>query len=310
MLKKYPFVWGILIFIVTIASLIFLATPIQLALGLWGVALTELILLAIALIAVLLLRYDFKTVFHVRKPRFREIGGMALMYLPALFIGAVVTMISGYFYPRGLNTVVGIQSIVTSLPLPLAWLIIAVLPAVCEEALFRGVILHTFSSVRRKLAVICAVSFMFGLFHLDPVRFGATAILGGVITYIALETGNFLLPVLYHMFNNTVSVFASQMSSQQTVADAALNMLSGPMILVMAGVYLIFCAPAIPIMRGGAALIKTPVNPDESDEERLARLSRLSNARRITVVAVILVFAAGVTLVMTNAGSMAESLGL
>ena len=49
---------------------------------------------------------------------------------------------------------------------------------------------------------------IFGLFHGSVWRFLPTAILGGVLTYIMLETENMFYPALFHFTNNFLPLFS------------------------------------------------------------------------------------------------------
>ncbi len=84
-------------------------------------------------------------------------------------------------------------------------LLIGVTPAICEEALFRGVLL---SGLRGRLpawAVIAIIGTLFGLFHLSVFRFLPTAATGFVLTYVALRGHSILLSALFHaLFNSTL----------------------------------------------------------------------------------------------------------
>src|SRR3989475_9213625 len=68
-------------------------------------------------------------------------------------------------------------------------LYVAVLPAICGELAFRGILL---SGLRRKIrpaGLVVAVGLIFGLFHVTLYRIAPTAALGMILTAIALMTG-------------------------------------------------------------------------------------------------------------------------
>jgi len=88
-------------------------------------------------------------------------------------------------------------------------LYMAVLPAICEELAFRGMLL---SGLRRKLrpaALIVGVGLIFGLFHVTLFRIAPTAALGMVLTAIALMTGSVFPGMLLHAGNNAIGVIGS-----------------------------------------------------------------------------------------------------
>lgn len=96
-------------------------------------------------------------------------------------------------------------------------LYMAVLPAVCEEIAFRGVLL---SGLRRKLrpaALIVAVGLIFGVFHVSLYRIAPTAALGMVLTAIALMTGSILPGMLLHAGNNAMGVLGASFFSLETL---------------------------------------------------------------------------------------------
>jgi len=66
--------------------------------------------------------------------------------------------------------------------------LIALTPAICEEALFRGAILRGFAAGLPRIMAAVITGLLFGLFHLDLWRLLPTALLGIALSLIALET--------------------------------------------------------------------------------------------------------------------------
>ena len=125
----------------------------------------------------------------------------------------------------------------------------------CEEALHRGFIFHTFKNAGKWTTVI-AMGIIFGLFHLHPLRFVATAILGAVLTYIMLETRNLLLPILVHFVNNALSVILT--------VDATPGGETVALSLASLGILLLPAVVAPFLLMGGSRLLL-------AKEERRAR---------------------------------------
>lgn len=81
----------------------------------------------------------------------------------------------------------------------------AVAAPLCEELLFRGFLLRSLSSFGPHAAVwVSAV--LFGLFHMDPVRFVPTMALGVVYGYLAAGTGSVRGAILAHAVNNGLAL--------------------------------------------------------------------------------------------------------
>lgn len=261
-MKKRSALWSPVILLAVFAAMIFLFAPLQMVFGLWGLALTELGLLGIALAAAALLRAPLREVFPLSPPTPRELGGVLLLWMGGFLVSLSVTSAVMYLFPAGMEVGEALGSLFSSLPLGLAWVIVALLPAVCEEALHRGVMQYTFRGFGNKWVVVLLMGLLFGLFHMDPYRFLTTTVLGMCLSYIMAEKNNLVLPVLFHLINNTASVLSS---SAPEVAQGAVEEVS-TMPLETVGLLVILCALAVFLLRGGAALLQT--------REQRAQLSR------------------------------------
>lgn len=108
--------------------------------------------------------------------------------------------------------VFGVQSSGLSLPLNnIGWLfanllILGVLPAICEELLFRGMI---YQGLREKLSPIASIflsALLFALTHQNIEQFIYPFILGSMFALIFEKTGNLIYPIIFHMFNNFTTI--------------------------------------------------------------------------------------------------------
>lgn len=85
-------------------------------------------------------------------------------------------------------------------------------PAVCEEFLFRGVIASGFKEKGFFVALVSS-SIIFTLMHGNPEQTVHQFIIGFVIGYIFLKTGNIWIGVIVHFMNNFVAVTITYASS-------------------------------------------------------------------------------------------------
>ena len=81
---------------------------------------------------------------------------------------------------------------------------VAVVPAVCEELLFRGVVLKALIPYGRATAILTS-AVLFGLMHGNPLQLFYTTLLGVVIGYLYVRTGSLFLCMLTHFVNNGIS---------------------------------------------------------------------------------------------------------
>ncbi len=92
----------------------------------------------------------------------------------------------------------------------LAILVIAVLPAIFEETLFRGILLKTMKDSGWSTAGIVFISgALFSLFHQNPVQTLYQFFCGACFALIAVRSGSMLPTVLSHFLNNAVVLILS-----------------------------------------------------------------------------------------------------
>lgn len=80
-------------------------------------------------------------------------------------------------------------------------LYVALLPAICEELIFRGIITNGLKKFGTRAAVILS-AVLFALIHQNLQQLVYQLFLGGVMAYIALKTGSIIYTMLLHFFNN------------------------------------------------------------------------------------------------------------
>ena len=259
---------GIVSFVVMMVLFVLIGYPIQYKFGLIGVGITELLLLAMAIGAALIFRQNLKEVFPVKKPKLRELLGVLVFFIGGYVLVIMVAAIMTMLFPQGMTEVSsGLNNVMTSKGMWLGILIVSIMPAICEEAVHRGFILHTFKDVKKQWVIVLSMALIFGVFHMDVYRFVPTAILGACMTWVMLKTKNMLMTSLYHGVNNLFPVligFAMQgLTESLTTADgtavtAATEMLtsSGAALLGAIGTYLMSLMIVPPLMFAGTILMK------------------------------------------------------
>lgn len=193
-----------------------------------GLLITEwLLILAPVLLFLWYFKVDMRTSLHLRPVSPLHVVSGILLGCSAILL--VIQL--GYWQSLVLPTPEWMESIGSAIfeyadsPLQVAILlfVVALSPAICEEALFRGPIL---SGLRTRLnpGVSClVVGILFGLFHLSIYRFLPTAVLGVLLTYLTVRTGSIYVSVLLHFINNGLAVLLTTESLPAFVTDS-LNM--------------------------------------------------------------------------------------
>lgn len=89
-----------------------------------------------------------------------------------------------------------------------ALLVIAVLPAVAEEFLFRGIILNSIEKDTGSIRAVFICGFLFSLFHASPEQTVYQFLAGCAFALLALRSRSILPTVLIHFINNaTIVIF-------------------------------------------------------------------------------------------------------
>ncbi len=88
------------------------------------------------------------------------------------------------------------------------FLVMALLPAVAEEALFRGTLQPLFQRYLSPHWAIWITAFLFGLLHQQYLAFLSIFALGAVLGYLRYWTNSIWLPTLLHLVNNGSIVVA------------------------------------------------------------------------------------------------------
>jgi len=89
----------------------------------------------------------------------------------------------------------------------LAILVVAVIPAVGEELLFRGLLQNLFLKIGKNPHVaIWTSAFLFGALHFQFYGIVPRVLLGALFGYLYLWSGNLLIPIFAHFINNGLSL--------------------------------------------------------------------------------------------------------
>lgn len=150
----------------------------------------------------------WKTTLSIQRPP------MLAMILPFLIIPSLLIVIAQLFYwqnavypmPEELE-----QMFKTLFGQPetgwdYLWMLVlmAVLPGICEETMFRG---YALSGLRQRLSsfqAIFMVALVFGIFHMSPYRLMPTTAIGLVLGYLTVRTGSIFPAMLAHFLNNAM----------------------------------------------------------------------------------------------------------
>lgn len=260
-----------LFFAVDMVIFLFAGSLVQYYLGMAGVAITEVYLLATSVLFVWMMGADFRTVFPLKKIRPLALAGTLVIWIGGFLAVIISNLILLYLFPESfMGNSEAFTVVVEAVPWGIAFLIIAVLPAICEEAMHRGVIQRGIqNSVKGKWQIVLIMGLFFGAFHMSPIKFLGTGILGAVMSYLLLVTDNMAYSSFLHFFHNALQVLlmmALPALAKAPLLNAAPELsimdITPGMTLFAIGIYIMLFGTGIPVLLyTGAWMVKRATAP-------------------------------------------------
>ena len=97
-------------------------------------------------------------------------------------------------------------------------LVMAVIPAVCEEFLFRGILITWLKNRIKNIHIVLIISaFIFSAIHLQFYGFVPRFLLGLYFGYLFVWTGSLWACIIVHFINNAMAVLASYLFNNQLI---------------------------------------------------------------------------------------------
>jgi sodium transport system permease protein len=112
-----------------------------------------------------------------------------------------------------------------------AWqliLLIALLPAICEELAFRGFVLNGLRRTGHKWGAILMTSALFGVVHMLLQQSLSAFLIGIVIGYVAVKTNSIWPAMLFHCAHNSLAVLSGFATPTSVEANPILSWLLIP----------------------------------------------------------------------------------
>ncbi len=183
-----------------------------------GLILTQVVILVVpVLLLIRRLKLSYTETLSLRLPTLRRwVGVLIAGCTSAIVMGNVGGWLQNQIIPMPKMIREIMQDEMSrlgmdSLPLLLAFLMIAVTPAICEEVFFRGLILSGLRNGFSKWPAIFITAVCFGVFHMNIYQMLPAILTGFVITLIVWETHSIYAGMAYHLLHNGVLVLVMRL---------------------------------------------------------------------------------------------------
>ena len=207
---------GVILYALGLVLLIYVGSYIQLKLKMTGIVLTQVMIISLPLLFAYYIKSDFKKVFSLKLPKIKHLFGAACLWFGTYLLAMVITNIIMYYFPQNQEIVEGLNNaLFIKNNLLLNLLIVAAMPAICEEIFFRGFILTSFKNNKKSYrGAIIFSGILFGLMHMDFIRVVPTSILGIAFAYAVCKTNSIAVSMFMHFLNNGFAVVVTHISSK------------------------------------------------------------------------------------------------
>lgn len=229
------------------------------ALGYLGIFTSDIIasslIQVVVMLAIPLLLYTLLISKNV-KQTFKDTGFKKInssMIITCLLLGVVMyfmnTFISNFFhsiiYMLGYENISSGETITLNYAFLLKeFVLTAILPAICEEFLHRGILLHAGKKCGNTRYSLLVSSILFGLMHLNINQFFYATILGALMGYINLVTDSIYPSIIIHFINNFLSIYFQYGQYMDWPLANILNSIES-LLLSNIFIYIVACAASV-----------------------------------------------------------------
>lgn len=172
-----------------------------------GLLITQYIIIFLPTVLYLKVKgYSLKKVLKLNKISIKQIALVPLIVIFAYPVGAFLN----YIFILLLSSFIKIKPL--PIPIPesspefiLGLIVISLSPGICEEILFRGMIMSSYDKLGKKKAIIIS-SILFGIYHFNLQNLLGPIFLGIVFGLIVYKTNSIYSSMIGHGFNNAIAL--------------------------------------------------------------------------------------------------------
>lgn len=199
----------VIVIFLALCVILFAGAFVTAPLGLAGSALTELVMLALVILACRAIGDGIGRSFPMEPPKMRL--ALRSIWIAAGFYFLVIAancLTSAFDMTNTTDLLLYENYMKGSSPVTVV-LCVVIAPAFCEEMIFRGFFLNKLLKAHRSpVPAIIVSGLLFGILHFDLFKLPATTLMGIGWGYITYKTGSVMMPMIFHMLNNAYSVYA------------------------------------------------------------------------------------------------------
>ncbi len=243
--KQMPGYGDLILLLCLVLLLIFyVGSFAQIKWGFGGVVIQQLIILLCPVLYAWYMKADAKKLFSIKKPGVSQVAGGILFGIAAFLCAMIVGVLLVPFFPESADGLTQLDDMLTSQPAVVLILVVALMPAIGEELLFRGFVMGTLKNKCTGVIAVLVTTLLFAAYHMSLIKMFTIGIIGFGLTYAAYKSGSIVTSMCMHFLNNLLSVLITKYPKQMQHVLPVLfkESLSASDLLLMIAVILICAA--------------------------------------------------------------------
>lgn len=243
--KQMPGYGDLILLLCLVLLLIFyVGSFAQIKWGFGGVVIQQLIILLCPVLYAWYMKADAKKLFSIKKPGVSQVAGGILFGIAAFLCAMIVGVLLVPFFSESADGLTQLDDMLTSQPAVVLILVVALMPAIGEELLFRGFVMGTLKNKCTGVIAVLVTTLLFAAYHMSLIKMFTIGIIGFGLTYAAYKSGSIVTSMCMHFLNNLLSVLITKYPEQMQHVLPVLfkESLSASDLLLMIAVILICAA--------------------------------------------------------------------
>lgn len=213
--KQMPGYGDLILLLCLVLLLIFyIGSFAQIKWGFGGVVIQQLIILLCPVLYAWYMKADAKKLFSIKKPGVSQVAGGVLFGIAAFLCAMIIGVLLVPFFPESADGLTQLDDMLTSQPAVVLILVVALMPAIGEELLFRGFVMGTLKNKCTGVIAVLVTTLLFAAYHMSLIKMFTIGIIGFGLTYAAYKSGSIVTSMCMHFLNNLLSVLITKYPKQ------------------------------------------------------------------------------------------------
>lgn len=197
----------VLVLCIVLLAVFYLGTYAQLKFGFGGIAVQQVLCFAIPAIYAWYIKSDYKKLFSLNGVKITHLFGGVFLGISAFLFSNILGALLAPYLQESASNIMDMEKYFEGISFPVLFLVVACMPPIAEECLFRGFLMGTLKEKCKPAVAIGVTAFIFAAYHMSLIKMFTVGVIGLAITYAAYKSNSIYTSALLHFLNNGFAVF-------------------------------------------------------------------------------------------------------